>query len=178
MTKILMNTALALLLGVGMSAVAQDTSTTQSGAKQDMKDAGSDTKSAAKNAASGTKKNEKAAHATKKGTQKVVHSPPKRQAKLQIRFKIKRSNRRTRVTTQEATLAPRVAFLWMPSVFNCLGVKASSESGSSRCSPQFAPKLRCSDSSIMHFVRLRHPQNPWSVTWQDMAHPEKPVRVY
>ena len=76
MTKILTNTALALLLGVGMSAVAQDDhdQSTQSGAKQEMHEAGRDTKSAVHHAARGTEKGTKKAYrATKRGTKRVVH---------------------------------------------------------------------------------------------------------
>ena len=76
MTKFLTNTALALLLGVGMSSVAQDDhdQSTQSGAKQEMHEAGRDTKSAVHHAARGTEKGTKKAYrATKRGTKRVVH---------------------------------------------------------------------------------------------------------
>jgi hypothetical protein len=76
MTKILTNTALAILLGVGMSAVAQDghDQSTQSGAKQEMHEAGRDTKGAAHHAARGTEKGTKKAYrATKRGTKRVAH---------------------------------------------------------------------------------------------------------
>jgi hypothetical protein len=74
MTKILMNTVLVFLLGVGMFAVAQEDQRTQGDARQDMHEAGSDVKSAAHHAARGTKRGaKKAVRATKRGTRRVVH---------------------------------------------------------------------------------------------------------
>ncbi len=80
MTKILTNTALALLLGVGMSAVAQDdhSQSTQSGAKQEMHEAGRDTKDAGHLAARGTEKGTKKAYrATKRGMHKTAEGTGK-----------------------------------------------------------------------------------------------------